>query len=131
MLQLNERYVVDRNGERVAVLLDIADFQRLLDELASLRASRGAGRAPDTDSAADPLEQVLPGLSEHLPDSAITRHPPPADASVERLRDVLGSISLKVPVPSWRFLEDDNTDEGDRGSLAKVTAHLLVSGRWR
>ena len=33
MVAIRERYVVDENGRRVGVFLDIADYQRLLEEL--------------------------------------------------------------------------------------------------
>ncbi len=33
MLRLNERYIVDAKGQTVAVVLDVADYRRLLDEL--------------------------------------------------------------------------------------------------
>lgn len=32
-----ERYIVNANGERVAVVLDTADYEAMLDELAELR----------------------------------------------------------------------------------------------
>ena len=33
MVTFNQRYVVDESGNRVAVLLDIADYHKLLEEL--------------------------------------------------------------------------------------------------
>ena len=34
----NERYVVDDGGKRLAVMLDIDQFKRILEELESIRA---------------------------------------------------------------------------------------------
>ena len=36
MLQPKERFIVDENGQRLGVLLDIEDYQRLLEELEEL-----------------------------------------------------------------------------------------------
>lgn len=40
----------------------------------------------------------------------IRRHPRSSDASLERLRDVLGVVKVNGPVPSWREFID--ADEG-------------------
>ncbi|MEY3867440.1 MAG: hypothetical protein ACRCT1_09585 [Microcoleaceae cyanobacterium] len=45
MIQLKERYVVDEQGNRVGVFLDITDYQRLLDELEELEALCAYDRA--------------------------------------------------------------------------------------
>ncbi len=37
-LELKERYVVDESGSRVAVLLDIDEYQKVLDALEELEA---------------------------------------------------------------------------------------------
>ena len=59
-----ERYVVDENGTRVGVLLDIKDYQKLLeqlDELDSIRAydtAKGSGdEAISFGDAVDEIEQ--------------------------------------------------------------------------
>ncbi len=36
MIELNERYITDADGKRTAVILEIATFERLLDELEDL-----------------------------------------------------------------------------------------------
>ncbi len=43
-----ERYVVDEQGNRVAVLLDIAEYERVLQELEELESLRAysAAKAP-------------------------------------------------------------------------------------
>ena len=61
-LKLNERYVVDAEGRQVAVLLDIADFHRLLEELEELAAIRAYDEAKasgdDVISLEDALEEI-------------------------------------------------------------------------
>ena len=44
-----------------------------------------------------------------------TYHPKSPDASLERLRQLAGIIELKGPVPSHKFLEDDEDDEDEDG----------------
>ena len=60
------------------------------------------------------LQQLGVTAGESPGNPAIRHHPRRADASPERLREVLGSISLTGPVPSWRFLDDDEEDEEPR-----------------
>lgn len=38
MAQIKERYVVDETGARVAVLLDIAEYQKILEALEEIEA---------------------------------------------------------------------------------------------
>ncbi len=40
MRATKERYVVDEDGTRISVLLDIEDYHRLLEELEELESSR-------------------------------------------------------------------------------------------
>lgn len=37
-MQLKEKYVTDEKGNRIGVLLDIADYEKLLEELDAIRA---------------------------------------------------------------------------------------------
>jgi PHD/YefM family antitoxin component YafN of YafNO toxin-antitoxin module len=39
---MNGRFVVDENGERVAVLLDIKEYERMVEELEELEDARAA-----------------------------------------------------------------------------------------
>ena len=39
---MNGRYVVDENGKRVAVLLDIEEYERMVEELEELEDARTA-----------------------------------------------------------------------------------------
>lgn len=50
MLSNTERYVVDQSGNRVSVVLDIADYQKLLDgleELEEIKAYDAAKKSGD------------------------------------------------------------------------------------
>jgi len=40
MDEIKERFVVDEHGERLAVLLDIRDYEKLLEELEELESIR-------------------------------------------------------------------------------------------
>ncbi|MFB8790772.1 MAG: hypothetical protein U7123_18430 [Potamolinea sp.] len=59
MKRYKERYLVDENGNRVGVFLDIADYQKLLEELAELEAIRAYDTAKATDDEAIPFEQAI------------------------------------------------------------------------
>jgi mRNA interferase RelE/StbE len=51
---LKERFIVDENGKRIGVLLDIEDYHRLLEELEELEAIRAY------DAAKASGDEVLP-----------------------------------------------------------------------
>jgi hypothetical protein len=60
MVRPKERFVVDSLGQRVAVLIDIDDYQRLLDELEELESIRAYDAAKaDEDDEAVPLDDAL------------------------------------------------------------------------
>ena len=59
MLQPKERFIVDKNGQRLGVLLDIEDYQRLLEELEELEAIRAYDAAKASGDEVLPLEQAL------------------------------------------------------------------------
>lgn len=40
-MQLQEKYLIDAQGNRIAVILDIEEYQNLLDELDELRCQQG------------------------------------------------------------------------------------------
>ena len=52
MTKLKERFIVDEQGNRISVILDIADYQALLDrleELESIREYEAAKRPQDRE----------------------------------------------------------------------------------
>jgi len=53
------RYVTDEKGIRVGVLLDIADYERLLEALEELEAIRAYDRAKASQDEAIPFEQAV------------------------------------------------------------------------
>ena len=59
MLPLKERFIVDENGQRVGVLLDIEDYRRLLEDVEELEAIRAYDAAKASGDEAVPLEQAL------------------------------------------------------------------------
>ena len=59
MITLKERFIVDENGQRVGVLLDIEDYRQLLDEVEELKAIRAYDAAKASGDEAVPLEQAL------------------------------------------------------------------------
>lgn len=59
MIPLKERFIVDENGQRVGVLLDIEDYRRLLGDVEELEAIRAYDAAKASGDEAVPLEQAL------------------------------------------------------------------------
>jgi hypothetical protein len=59
MITLKERFIVDENGQRVGVLLDIEDYRRLLGDVEELEAIRAYDAAKASGDEAVPLEQAL------------------------------------------------------------------------
>ncbi len=59
MIKLKERYVVDEKGNRVGVLLDLEDYQKLLEELEELESIRAYDAAKASDDEAIPFEQAI------------------------------------------------------------------------
>lgn len=55
----HERFIVDDKGKRVGVVLDIKDYERLLDELDELDAIRAYDEAKAGGEEPIPLEQAL------------------------------------------------------------------------
>jgi len=55
----NERYVVNEKGERVSVLLDISEYQRILEKLEELESIRAYDAAKASKDEAIPFEQAI------------------------------------------------------------------------
>jgi hypothetical protein len=56
---LKDRFIVDENGKRIGVLLDLEDYHRLLEELEELEAIRAYDAANASGDEVLPLEQAL------------------------------------------------------------------------
>jgi PHD/YefM family antitoxin component YafN of YafNO toxin-antitoxin module len=55
----HERFVTDKDGKRVAVLLDMDEYAALLQELEELEAFKAYDAAKSTPDDAIPLDQAL------------------------------------------------------------------------
>ncbi|MFN7016330.1 MAG: hypothetical protein ACK4P5_04075 [Fimbriimonadales bacterium] len=62
MQRLGERYVVDEQGQPVAVLLEMEVFQQLVDALEELEAIRAYDEAKASGEAPLPLEQAIEAI---------------------------------------------------------------------
>ncbi len=59
MTQAKERFVVDERGRRVAVLLDMKQYEGILSDLEELASVRAYDAAKASGDEAVPLEQAL------------------------------------------------------------------------
>jgi hypothetical protein len=59
MITPKERFIVDENGQRLGVLLDIEDYRQLLKDVEELEAIRAYDAAKASGDEAIPLEQAL------------------------------------------------------------------------
>jgi hypothetical protein len=66
MIALKERFIVDENGQRGGVLLDIEDYRQLLEDVAELEAIRVYDAAKASGDAAVPLERALAEIENGL-----------------------------------------------------------------
>ena len=64
MAMSTQRYVVDDQGNRVAVLLDIAEYERLMEELDELDAIRAYDEAKAAGDEFIPLEQAFAEIDQ-------------------------------------------------------------------
>ncbi len=55
----NEKYVTDEGGQRIAVLLDLEDYQKILEELEELDSIKAYDSARASGEEAVPLDQAL------------------------------------------------------------------------
>jgi hypothetical protein len=54
-----EQFVIDENGQRIGVLLDIAEYQKILEELEELEAIRAYDLAEADEDEIIPFEQAI------------------------------------------------------------------------
>ena len=59
MIQLKEHYVVDKQGSRIGVLLDLEDYRKLLTELEELESIRAYDMAKASGDECVPFEQAV------------------------------------------------------------------------
>ena len=66
MFPLKERFIVDENGQRVGVPLDIEAYRQLLEEVEELEAIRAYDAAKASGDEAVPLEQAFAEIENDL-----------------------------------------------------------------
>ena len=59
MSNIKERYLVDNNGNRIGVVLDMKDYHRLLQELEELDSIRAYDAAKASGGEVIPFEQAV------------------------------------------------------------------------
>jgi hypothetical protein len=59
MIKINERYIVDAEGNRVSVILDLDTYQQLLEALEELEDIRAAEAAQADDPKGLPFDQAI------------------------------------------------------------------------
>ncbi len=59
MTSSGERYLVDKKGKQIGVLLDIDEYRRILAELEELESIRAYDAAKASKSEAIPFEQAV------------------------------------------------------------------------
>jgi len=64
MTGIKEKYVVDEQGNRVAVLLDLEDYQRLLEELEELECIRAYDAAKASGEQPVPFELAVKEIEQ-------------------------------------------------------------------
>lgn len=65
MIELKERYVIDKQGNRVSVLLDMEEYHKLLEALEELEAIRAYDAAKTSDDEAIPFEQAISEIEQN------------------------------------------------------------------
>ena len=58
-MELKKKYLTDQQGNRIGVLLDLEEYQKLLEELEELEAIRAYDNAISSDDEEIPLEVAI------------------------------------------------------------------------
>ncbi|HEX8127501.1 MAG TPA: hypothetical protein VF527_00130 [Pyrinomonadaceae bacterium] len=64
MSAFKENFIVDENGSRVGVVLDIADYRKLLEDLEELDAIRAYDEAKASGDEAIPFEEAIAEIEQ-------------------------------------------------------------------
>ena len=64
MRKIHERFVTDSAGRRTGVLLDMEDYEKLLQELEELESLKAYDAAKASGDEAIPLDQALAEIEE-------------------------------------------------------------------
>ena len=65
MGKFKENYVVDEQGNPIGVVLDIADYRKLLEELEELESIRAYDAAKASGDEAIPFEQAVAEIEQN------------------------------------------------------------------
>ena len=65
MRNIKEQYLVDDNGNRIGVVLNMKDYHRLLQELEELESIRAYDAAKASEDEVVPFEQAITGVESH------------------------------------------------------------------
>ena len=58
-MQSKERYITDAQGNRIGILLDMEEYQKILEELEELEAIRAYDNAISSDEEEIPFELAI------------------------------------------------------------------------
>ncbi|HLL13549.1 MAG TPA: hypothetical protein VK388_00590 [Pyrinomonadaceae bacterium] len=64
MSAFKENFIVDENGSRVGVVLNIADYRKLLEDLEELDAIRAYDEARASGDEAIPFEEAIAEIEQ-------------------------------------------------------------------
>ena len=64
MAKFKENYVIDDQGNPIGVVLDIADYRKLLEELEELESIRAYDAAKASGDEAIPFEQAVAEIEQ-------------------------------------------------------------------
>jgi hypothetical protein len=64
MSAFKENFIVDENGSRIGVVLDIADYRKLLEDLEELDAIRAYDEAKASGDDAIPFEEAISEIEQ-------------------------------------------------------------------
>jgi PHD/YefM family antitoxin component YafN of YafNO toxin-antitoxin module len=59
MINLKERFIIDEKGNRTGVILDIQDYQKLLEEVEELQSIRAYDEAKASRDEVIPFDQAI------------------------------------------------------------------------
>ncbi len=59
MITLHEHFVIDEDGKRTAILIDIEEYNKLLEELEELESIRAFDAAKSSGDEAIPFDQAV------------------------------------------------------------------------
>ena len=65
MAKVKQRFVVDQEGRKVEVLLDIAEYHELLDAMEQLEAIRAFDAAKASGDDTVPFEEAVAEIEQH------------------------------------------------------------------